>query len=55
MGLLKILFIIALSTFPFGEIIRFEILKGVALNLNSIVLVILAAYWIIYHLVKKTE
>jgi len=59
MGVLKILFIAVLLTVSFGEIIRFEIIKGVFLNLSSLAVGILALYYILYHLIdrkiQKTE
>ncbi|MBI2031137.1 MAG: O-antigen ligase family protein [Candidatus Levybacteria bacterium] len=53
MGILKILFVITLLTFPFGEIIRLEIVRGAAVNLNTISVGILAIYYIFYHVINN--
>lgn len=55
MGLLKIFFVIALLSFSFGETIRFDIIKDVPLNLNSIAVGLLALIWFFFHLVNRGE
>lgn len=47
MGLLKVLFVILILIFPFGEVIRFDFENNVALKLNDIFLFLLVFYWLV--------
>ncbi|MDO8658660.1 MAG: O-antigen ligase family protein [Candidatus Levybacteria bacterium] len=53
MGLLKIIFIISLLFFPFGEIIRLQFNNGAAIVLNDIGIGLLNAIWLIVLFKKR--
>ncbi|RJQ38910.1 O-antigen ligase domain-containing protein [Candidatus Microgenomates bacterium] len=50
MGLLKIIFILLIIVFPFGEIARFDIASGIAITLNDIIVGSLFIYWFIHSI-----
>ena len=53
MGLLKIIFVISLLLFPFGEITRFEFGNGVAITLNDIGVGLMVIAWLILTTLNK--
>lgn len=54
MGILKILFIILLLSFPVGELLRFQLIPGVVMPLNDVVVGITSIYGF-YFVVKERK
>ncbi len=55
MGLLKIIFIIFILSFPLAELGRFQFPNGIAFSVNEVILAVLIVFWGIYKITKNKK